>query len=234
MWITLAFLLGKRKKKERVYSKPNERPRQNKPDPSLPTPESRIESVAEGFIETYQRNQKQSDHLQREANRIQNRIGWIAGFSLAAASAAALFSIFTFRQISQQTTIAEQQSRPWLKIVDAVLDDQLPNEPVLEFSNPFGFIPEPLGMVSLRVDLVFQNVGKGVAQDISIQPNIVFDPQIERTTIDRIGNAEQSTCEGPTARMPQAFSWSAVFPDDKPVTASTGVIVPYRCGIRGM
>jgi len=152
------------------------------------------------------------------------------GIEAAAFVAAAALAIFTFRtlqQVKEQTSTAEEQSRPWLKIVDATPDDSIPNEPVLTFSSGLGATPPALGMLGLRTNIRIQNIGHGVAQDISIQPNMVFMPQVERATADFIEDEERRTCERvtPAEQLPQTFSWSAVFPDSDPITAGIRVVV---------
>ena len=74
----------------------------------------------------------------------------------------------TLQQVKRQADIAEADNRPWLKITAVKLDPP-PTLAVLHFVT-IGGIP---GM-NLAVEFIVKNIGKGVAQDVFITPNVIF------------------------------------------------------------
>jgi hypothetical protein len=141
--------------------------------------------------------------------------GGLEMLGVSAAIAVAVFTGLTLRQISTQTETLEAGNRPWLKIVDVILDDSIPNAPILSFS-PIGTVPKTLTSANLRSEFRIRNIGNRVAQNISINPDIVFEPWNSST--DVIESGERSSCEPwiqERSRLPSAFTWSAIFPGDE-------------------
>jgi hypothetical protein len=98
-----------------------------------------------------------------------------------------------------------------------------------------------LTAAALRTEFRIKNIGNGVAQHIAIEPNIVFEPWTDRSTVDIFDNAERNSCEYSLqhAPLPTAFTWSAIFPGDevehrvviiKPFTDDLVSHIPKRAG----
>ena len=135
------------------------------------------------------------------------------------------YTRLTLNEIQSQVQLAESANRPWLRISEIRLDDSLPNEPVLSFM-PIPTI-KPMNGANLRVEFVIKNIGKGVAKDVFVSPNIVFE-KWDATDPDRIAKAQKSSCEfWEKVQFPQGgFSWSALFPGDE-VRSRVGIAAPF-------
>jgi hypothetical protein len=149
----------------------------------------------------------------------------IAG--IVAAIGLATFTGLTLKQIVKQTEELEVDSRPWLRMVDVTLDNSIPDAPILSFS-PAPTV-KPATSANLRAEFRIKNIGKGVAQNISIEPSIFFEPYRERSSTDLTADAETSSCEYSLQHtpLPTEFTWSAIFPGDE---VKHGIVIaePFR------
>ena len=127
----------------------------------------------------------------------------------------------TLQQVKRQADIAEADNRPWLKITAVKLDPP-PTLPVLHFVTRGG-IP---GM-NLAVEFIVKNIGKGVAQDVFITPNVIFTRWNETDASKRTRDQQFACEQWRTEKFPGPFTWSAVFPGDQ-VKFRVGILGRYR------
>jgi hypothetical protein len=111
--------------------------------------------------------------------RVQNSLRWATWLAFIAAAAYAGISRYQLGEVQKQTAIAEQQSRPWIKIVEVTL-----NSPeTMSYNNPsmmmdrmtiypgetlmlFAPVQPAIARADIRTTFHLKNIGKSVAQDI--------------------------------------------------------------------
>ena len=159
------------------------------------------------------------EHIERSnqsnANRDYRLQVWlIIGTWLAFIAAAVYAGISRVQlgEIQKQTEISESQYRPWLKITDVTVDAETGDLPVLFFS-AFQYSGQRITTVAPSLDFHVKNIGRSVARDVFINPNVRF-----HQTLD-INKVQGGVCDGarkgvyPVVQPP--FAWTAIFPDDE-------------------
>ena len=177
-----------------------------------------------------------ASHYQPERNATPRNDKWktverIAILSALALSVlAALFTYRTMRQVTRQTDVMKADTRPWVKVIEATLNeaDALIFDPkqqprfhgeTLTMLAPRR--PNPIMQVVVRATFRMRNIGKSVAQNISLFPEVFVEPPGE---VDAVSKEQQAFCGQIAAgRLGPQNSWSALFPTDEfsvPVTAT--------------
>ncbi len=157
----------------------------------------------------------------RERNSVWSKLKpWVEGIAVATALALAILTSLNLQEVKEQTAIAEQQNRPWIKIMDIAIVDPTNETPSLSFTSmpmvrrldngqPQTFT-QPV--VNISVEITVKNIGKGVARDIYIVPVLRFY-KLNSTGIP--GRDEERICTQATRSNPGTpFAWSSVFPDE--------------------
>jgi hypothetical protein len=177
-----------------------------------------------------------TSHYQPERNATPRNDKWKIVERIAILSAlvlsvvAAIFTYRTVRQVTRQADVMEADTRPWVKIVEATLNDadalmfnpkQLPvfHGETLTMLSPRR--PNAIMQVAVRATLRLTNIGKSVAQNISVFPEVFIEPPGQA---DAVSKEQQAFCGQIAAgRLGPQNSWSALFPTDEfsvPVTAT--------------
>lgn len=175
-------------------------------------------------------------YYEAERNATPRNDKWKTVERIAALSAlvlsvlAALFTYRTLRQVSRQADVMEADTRPWVKVVAATLNEadalifnpkQLPlfHGETLTMLAPRR--PNPIMQVVVRATFRMTNIGKSVAQNISVFPEVFIEPPGEA---DAVSKEQQSFCgQIAPGRLGPQNSWSALFPTDEfsvPLTAT--------------
>jgi hypothetical protein len=143
---------------------------------------------------------------------------------------AALFTYRTLRQVTRQADVMEADTRPWVKVEEATLNeaDALifnPKRPPLFHGETLTMLaprrPNPIMQVVVRATFRMRNIGKSVAQNISVFPEVFIEPPGEA---DASSKEQQAFCgQIAPGRLGPQNSWSALFPADEfsvPLTAT--------------
>lgn len=149
---------------------------------------------------------------------------WVEAVGVVVALALAGFTYETLREVQEQTTISEQQTRPWLKISDVNLIQRSDtDDSVLYFMTIAPGSKRSIPAVNLGTEIVVNNIGHSMANDVVIEPRIIFHKFGEQTDI--IPGELTKLCDSSQRESaimfpsPSVFTWSAVFPNDSPVKA---------------
>lgn len=141
---------------------------------------------------------------------------WVETVGIATAVAIGILNWRTLHEVSKQTSIAENQNRPWIKIVDVVLIDPTNDSPALSF------ITMPLVQrdgrqitqagATINLEITVKNIGKGVARNVYVVPVFTFY-KVKSTEI--LGRTEDKVCRQTMEWNPGApFAWTSIFPDE--------------------
>jgi hypothetical protein len=122
-----------------------------------------------------------------------------------------------------QTKIAEQQSRPWIKITEAALNSpetltyhstvmgawtRYPNETLMFFAPAKPYT----AFGNIRTTLHMKNIGKSVAQDVRVIAELFFDTSIWGS----VAKEQERFCNLEDVKQPpeKTVTRSALFPDE--------------------
>jgi hypothetical protein len=152
--------------------------RQNtREQPPAPSPVIRAEvQIPEGIQRNNQANSNR-DH------RDQLWLIWGTWLAFIAAAIYAGISRYQLSEIQKQTTVAEQQSRPWIKVTEVKLNstgtlcfnDRMilaPGETLMMYRP----IINPIARADIRTEFHLKNIGRSVPQDIRIVAELFLFP----------------------------------------------------------
>jgi hypothetical protein len=178
------------------------------------TPILRSELLIPENIERQRRTNDKRQHRQ------QVWLTWGTWLAFLAAAIYAGFSRFQLDEIQKQTVIAEQQSRPWMKVTRVTLNDPETlsfNQSIMispgETLTLFRPVKTPIARADIRTEFHLKNIGKSVAQEVRIISELFFVPG--PSSVVAVEQEQERFCgqEGPrTSGSP--YSRSTVFPDD--------------------
>ncbi len=185
--------------------------------------------------------EEMATYYEAEQNARRRNDKWKTIERIAALSAlvlsvlAALFTYRTLRQVTRQADVMEADNRPWVKVVEATLNeaDALifnPKRLPLFAGETLTMLaprrPNPINKVAVRATFRLRNIGRSVAQNISVFPEVFIEPPGE---VDAISKEQHVFC-GQTApgRLGPQNSWSALFPTDEFSVALTATGWVYR------
>jgi hypothetical protein len=172
----------------------------------------RVEVTAAPQLDPARREYYEAENRDRDS--LWSRIKpWLESTGVLIGLALMVLTWRTLMQVQRQADIAETETRPWLKIVDVKLDTSPNSLPVLHFQS-LGSGPRIDG-TNLRVEFRIKNIGKGVAQDVFIMPNLIFTLWNDPTT-NKMETDQKLVCNQASTFNPGTpFTWSALFPDDE-------------------
>ena len=160
---------------------------------------------------------------------------WVEGIAVVTALALAIFTFLNLQQVKEQTTIGEQQSRPWMKVIGVSLSAQetlsfnsnrMPLAPG-EMFQMFAPVKEPIARASIRTEFHLKNIGRSVAQRVNVTAELFFSPSQSSavTSTDSVGEEQNRFCSPPRNLkiVGPRFTRSAVFPDDDVATLITAI-----------
>lgn len=157
----------------------------------------------------------------RDRNSIWRKLKpWAEGIGIGIGFALAIFTLLNLLEIKQQTIIAEQQSRPWIKVTEVRLNSPetltfnnprmmiVPGETLMLFSPT---VKDPIARADIRTEFRLKNIGKSVAQNIEVIAELFFVPS--GFSIDLVQSEQERFCgqEGTKDHGPLS-SRSALFP----------------------
>jgi hypothetical protein len=155
--------------------------------------------------------------------RVQNSLKRATWCAFIAATVYAGIAGYQLSEIHQQTAIAEQQSRPWVKITEATLNSPEtltyhttlmgtwtihPNETLMFFAAT----KPSVALANIRTTLHLKNIGKSVAHNIRVVAELFFATSVYGSITkeqDRFCNLVDFN-----KRLDTPVSRSALFPDD--------------------
>lgn len=180
-----------------------------------PEPPKIIAELPEGITRYYD-----SEYQERKSTK---RWKWVErGLAVAAGTIAAILAVLTnstLQQVKRQADAAQEQTRPWIKIVDVTIAESSEQFPALNFQTwPWPTPADPSGkntqklVAIISLEITVKNIGKGVARDVFISPILMFE---KFNTTKILANDEQEVCSQTTKWNPGVpFVWSSMFPDD--------------------
>jgi len=163
--------------------------------------------------------------FQRESLSVQWLLFWATALAFVAAAVYAGIARYELRETQKQTAIADEQSRPWIKVMEVTLN----NPETLSF-NKFSnggmmlapgetltlFAPAKATVASanIRTQFHFKNIGKSVAREIRINAELFFMPN--PSDFYTVRKEQDRFCgQGESYMRAAMYSRSALFPDDE-------------------
>ena len=177
-----------------------------------------IDSTSDVHILETEIAENQTCNASKKANKFFKPLKKLKTWAELIGLAVLIWYAYTTRNLwiesQSQTKIAEAGNRPWIKITDVTLT-HLPDFETLRFINmPLANGTHPAA--SIQTVITIKNIGKGMAQNVSILPNLMFYKWNSGVSLYE---EQKRICDKSGTWNPGApFVWSAVFPDEPRVS----------------